>query len=816
MEKTNHVKEALILRRVIKITGGIAVLTGIFVIVLWAIGKGSLASILPDYKPMSPDTAIISAGFGLILYSGAYRTVGRMKKFLITLVLFILSSYAFLMIIEYFIETNLTVHTYFFQEKLIVRGFQANSSSPVSGSLFLLGGVAILIRIFGHERVKLMNMIASTGMILLYVGFVGLIGYFFGEPLLYGGNITPLSMPTTLVFFLLGFGILAMGGMKSFIFRSLSGTSGRAMILRSLLPILCLILIFDEWMDVLLANHPLFNFIFASTVLVLLMIPIGGWLVIRVTHKVFEEAEEAGKLRDAAEQALRNSEEQFRNLTYGAHDAIIVIGQDGRIRVFNPAAERIFGYSVQEALAMPVDVLVPDGYANNHKKIIQRYSETGHSTVIGRTRELTGKRKDGGIFPIELSLSEFRVGDEISFTGIIRDISERKETEAKLEQFTDELIESNATKDKFFSIISHDLRSPFNGILGLTNILLKDYRSMDEQEIKLLLGTLQKASEKAFDLTENLLLWANTQTNKISYLPMEFNLHSAIDEVVAIAKAQAAKKNIRLISDGAIEQIVFGDKQMVNTIMRNLISNAIKFTPLGGTVVVSVARLNHHCEISVKDTGIGIPEEHIPHIFNIERKYNTNGTSNESGTGLGLILCREFVENHGEKIWVESKYGKGTTFTFTLPWITDLGEKSISNNTVSQGGKALQLTNLKILVAEDDLSSDLIITRMLKKISREILHARTGVETVEVCRNNPDLDIILMDIRMPEMSGDEATRQIRQFNQDVIIIAQTADGFAGDRNKAIEAGCNDYIAKPVVEDELLAMIRMQFKPAHIS
>ena len=157
---------------------------------------------------------------------------------------------------------------------------------------------------------------------------------------------------------------------------------------------------------------------------------------------------------------------------------------------------------------------------------------------------------------------------------------------------------------------------------------------------------------------------------------MEFNLQSAIDEVVAIAKAQAAQKNIRLISDTAKEQIVFEDKQMVNTIMRNLISNAIKFTPLGGTVVVSVARSNHHCEISVKDTGIGIPEEHIPHIFNIERKYNAIGTSNESGTGLGLILCREFVVDHGEKFWAESKYGKGTTFTFTIPWVNDLEEKA--------------------------------------------------------------------------------------------------------------------------------------------
>jgi len=174
---------------------------------------------------------------------------------------------------------------------------------------------------------------------------------------------------------------------------------------------------------------------------------------------------------------------------------------------------------------------------------------------------------------------------------------------------------------------------------------------------------------------------------------------------------------------------------------------------------------------------------------------------------LGLSIAKSYVEMLGGEIWVESEERKGSIFYFTIPYNAVLEEKTEIENAISAEHKEVQLKNLKILIVEDDEISYSLLTKMLQKISYKVLHAITGVEAVEVCKNNPDLDLVLMDIRMPKMDGNEATRQIRQFNKDVIIIAQTAYAFSGDREKAIEAGCNDYISKPIDQTLLFELIK---------
>jgi CheY-like chemotaxis protein len=213
--------------------------------------------------------------------------------------------------------------------------------------------------------------------------------------------------------------------------------------------------------------------------------------------------------------------------------------------------------------------------------------------------------------------------------------------------------------------------------------------------------------------------------------------------------------------------------------------------------------------VSVSDNGVGIPKAVIDKLFRIDENYTTTGTNNERGTGLGLILCKEFIEKHGGKIWVVSEAGKGSTFSFTLPYYAKPGGEIINRQPVSSV-KNDSVKKLKILIAEDDEVSEKLIDITVRIIGREILKARNGVEAVEACRNNPDIDLILMDIRMPEMGGYEAVKQIREFNKDVIIIAQTAYGLTGDRQKSIAAGCNDYTAKPINKKELLVLIQKYF------
>ena len=212
----------------------------------------------------------------------------------------------------------------------------------------------------------------------------------------------------------------------------------------------------------------------------------------------------------------------------------------------------------------------------------------------------------------------------------------------------------------------------------------------------------------------------------------------------------------------------------------------------------------------VKDTGVGIPQKQHQMIFERFRQGSESHNRDYEGSGLGLSICKSYVEMLGGEIWVESEEGKGSTFYFTIPYNAVLEEKAEIKNAISAEHKEGQLKNLKILIVEDDEISYSLLTKMLQKISKEVLHAITGVEAVEACRNNPDLDLVLMDIKMSQMDGHEATRQIRQFNKDVIIIAQTASGFSDDREKTIEAGCNDYISKPVNKTLLMGLILKHF------
>ncbi|MFC2152704.1 response regulator [Bacteroidota bacterium] len=242
----------------------------------------------------------------------------------------------------------------------------------------------------------------------------------------------------------------------------------------------------------------------------------------------------------------------------------------------------------------------------------------------------------------------------------------------KLSESYKEIKLLNATKDKFFSIIAHDLKSPFSALLGFSELLLENHATYDDEERETYIKFINDGSIKTYKLVENLLTWARSQSGRIEFTPEKINIETLINEIVSLLTETAGNKEIKLIANTQNNLFLHADKNMLDTVIRNLISNAIKFTPKGGDITITSKTITdknnqQFAEISVKDSGVGISPEIQTKLFKITENVTTKGTEKEAGTGLGLILCKEFIEKHSGKIWVESEVDKGSKFIFTVP-----------------------------------------------------------------------------------------------------------------------------------------------------
>lgn len=259
-------------------------------------------------------------------------------------------------------------------------------------------------------------------------------------------------------------------------------------------------------------------------------------------------------------------------------------------------------------------------------------------------------------------------GKTIGTFGISRDITNKKEIEQKLKTYIEELKQLNANKDRFFSILAHDLRSPFTALLGYSDFICNDYGSLTEDEIREFAGNINMVAKNVYGLLENLLEWSRIQTGSIEYKPEIFNFFGVGNNVIKLFNESAKKKTITLKLESDENVSLFADENMIQTVLRNLVSNAIKFTRTGGEIKIKLQPYdNKFVKISVIDNGVGISEKDKNKLFDLSISFTTIGTSKEVGTGLGLILCKELVEKNGGKIWVDSQQGEGSSFNFTVP-----------------------------------------------------------------------------------------------------------------------------------------------------
>ena len=367
--------------------------------------------------------------------------------------------------------------------------------------------------------------------------------------------------------------------------------------------------------------------------------------------------------RIEAENALKDSEELNRLLFENSAEAILFTQPDGTVYFANNEACRIFGRSKTEMNGLGRSEFV-DPNDSRLAPALEERKRTGKFKG-----ELNMVRSNGTIFPVEVSSTVFKDSKGNDRTSlIIIDITERKNAEEKLKENQVHLNELIANKDKFFSIIAHDLRNPFNSFLGLTQIMAEELPSLKMSQVQEIAVSMSKSATKLYGLLENLLQWSQIQQGAMPFNPQMVQLAMVVQESIEMIQDAADKKGIEIVSRIPVPMPVFVDVNMIQSVIRNLVSNAVKFTKNGGNISLSARPTNDNkIEICVLDTGIGISQTMIDNLFRIDVKTNRKGTNGELSTGLGLLLCKEFIEKHKGQFWVESEVEKGTSFCFNLP-----------------------------------------------------------------------------------------------------------------------------------------------------
>jgi len=379
-----------------------------------------------------------------------------------------------------------------------------------------------------------------------------------------------------------------------------------------------------------------------------------------------EELRRAKDIAEKAEKQVQNSELRYRRLFEAAKDGILILDADnGQIIDANPFIIEMLGYSLEELTGKKLWEI------GVFKKIADSKDAFTELQNIGyiRFEDMPLETKKGKPINVEFVSNVYLVDQKKVIQCNIRDITKRRLAEIKLKESEVRLRELNATKDKFFSIIAHDLRNPFMAILGFSDFLIQKISDKDYESIEEYANIIRNSSQQVLSLLTNLLQWASLQNGKIQFNPEMFEIGALINEVTELSKGAALQKSITITKKLPHNVLVFADKSMIGTTLRNIISNAIKFTKPGGKVNISAMKKQDELLITISDNGIGMNKDALKRLFGIEDGYSTSGTQNEPGTGLGLILCKEFVHRHKGKIWAESEPGKGSRFHFTIPTI---------------------------------------------------------------------------------------------------------------------------------------------------
>jgi hypothetical protein len=509
--------------------------------------------------------------------------------------------------------------------------------------------------------------------------------------------------------------------------------------------------------------------------------------------------------RKQIEEKLQTERNLLRTLIDNIPFPIYVIDKEGRKIIANRADVENICCSTEEEVIGKTDLeLFPGevgirGHANNLSVI-----QTGRPNIDLEENFTDNKGEQRWLLSSHFPLFDNQ-GEINGLVGIGFDITERKKALAELLESKLKAEESDRLKTAFLHNISHEIRTPMNAIIGFSTLLNEP--GLDKETQNSYTGIIMQSTNQLLNIVSDIIEISNIEAGLIKLNKRETNMNSAVTECYARFRKKTEEKGIGFSYETALsdsDSVIITDESKLIQVITYLLNNAVKFTS-AGQIIFGYKHKNEQIEFFVSDTGIGIPQEHHSRIYDRFYKVENSVPRLYEGTGLGLPISKAFVELMGGSIWLTSREGGGTIVYFTIPY------ENIENQAIQISHNELK-TNDKvkgkktILIAEDEDNNYRLMQAILEKHDYYIVHAEHGQKAVEIFESGREVDLIIMDIKMPVMDGYEATRIIKKIKPAVPIIAQTAFAFESDREKALSAGCDDYLSKPVKSGVLIAMI----------
>jgi two-component system sensor histidine kinase/response regulator len=508
---------------------------------------------------------------------------------------------------------------------------------------------------------------------------------------------------------------------------------------------------------------------------------------------------------------LRFSELRAKNIIDMATDAFVAMNEAGEIVDWNRQAETIFGWKQSEVLGRPLSqFIVPQRLREDHTNGLQLFLKTLKGPVLNKCIEVPALHRDGREFPIELTISPIRLDSGWLFSAFVRDITARKESQAKLERAMENAEAASQAKGEFLANMSHEIRTPLNGIIGMTELALDTELSIQQREY---LGTAKSCADSLLSLINDILDFSKIEAGKLHMESIGFSVRDSIGDTCKSLGLRAHQKGLELAwrVDRNVPEHLLGDPGRVRQVIVNLLGNAVKFTN-AGEVIVAVQlesrtddKVNLHFQVS--DTGIGISPEKQELIFNAFEQADSSTTRNYGGTGLGLAIVSRIVALLGGKIWVESKVGRGSTFHFTAEFGLDPNPqtcRSSDDRTCFAGSR--------VLIVDDNATNRFILTEMLHNWRMAPFAAACGSEAIVAMtqaaeRGNP-YPLVIVDGQMPGMDGFMLADQLksRGLVKDSKLVMLSSSAQSSDIQRCRERGFAAYLTKPVKQSELFDMI----------